>query len=66
VDLSQYTPFHTGICRPIGLSQDEIAKVVNFVVARLGYKYDLRNIKVIVRLIYLFPSPKHNGGCHGK
>ncbi len=44
VGLPFYSPFHTRICRPIGLTQDEITKVINFVVARLGYKYDLRNI----------------------
>jgi hypothetical protein len=37
------------------LSQEEIAKVVNFVVARLGYKYDLRNIIDLAK--YLFPTP---------
>lgn len=53
--LSLYTPFHTRICRPVGLNQDEIAEVVNYVVERLGYKYDLRNIIDLAR--YLLPTP---------
>jgi hypothetical protein len=55
VGLSLYTPYHTRICRPVGLSQNEIDKVVNFAVARLGYKYDLRNIIDLAK--YLFPTP---------
>jgi hypothetical protein len=55
VGLSMYTPYHTRICRPVGLSHDEIDKVVNYVVARLGYKYDLRNIIDLAK--YLFPMP---------
>jgi len=35
VGLSKYTPFHTRICRPVGLSQDEIDKVIQYVIARL-------------------------------
>jgi hypothetical protein len=55
VGLSRYTPFHTRICRPVGLSQDEVDKVVSYVVSRLGYKYDLRNIIDLAR--YLLPTP---------
>lgn len=55
IGLSMYTPFHTRICRPVGLDQAEIAKIVNYVVERLGYKYDLRNILDLAR--YLLPTP---------
>jgi hypothetical protein len=55
VGLSLYTPLHTRICRPVGLNQDEIDKVVSYVVARLGYKYDLQNIVDLAR--YLLPTP---------
>jgi hypothetical protein len=55
VGLSFYTPFHTRICRPIGLRRDEIDMLIGYVVARLGYKYDLRNIIDLAR--YLLPTP---------
>ncbi len=55
VELSMYAPFHTRICRPVGLSQNEIEKVVTFATSRLGNQYDLRNIVDLVR--YLLPTP---------
>ncbi len=55
VELSKYTLFHTRICRPVGLSRNEIDKVVQYVVSRLGYKYDLRNIIDLAK--YLLPVP---------
>ncbi len=55
VGLSEYAPLHTRICRPVGLSRDEIAEVVDYAVARLGYQYDLQNILDLAR--YLFPTP---------
>ena len=53
VGLSLYTPFHTRICRPIGLNKKEIDKVIEYVVGRIGHTYDLRNIIDLAR--YLFP-----------
>ncbi len=55
VGLSHYAPFHTRICRPVGLHEDEIEKVINFALSRLGYKYDLQNIIDLAR--YLVPTP---------
>jgi len=55
IGISLYAPFHTRICRPVGLHKEEIAKVVNYAVARLGYKYDLRNIIDLAR--YFLPTP---------
>ncbi len=55
IALSHYAPFHTRICRPIGLKQKDIDKIINFVVRRIGHKYDLRNIFDLAR--YLVPKP---------
>jgi hypothetical protein len=55
VGLSLYTPFHTRICRPVGLNKDEINQVINYVVGRMGHTYDLRNIIDLAK--YLFPIP---------
>jgi hypothetical protein len=55
VGLSVYAPYHTRICRPVGLSQAEIDKVSNYAIARLGHTYDLRNIFDLAK--YLLPTP---------
>jgi len=55
VGLSEYAPFHTRICRPVGLNKAEIDKIIDFAIKRLGYKYDLRNIIDLAR--YLLPTP---------
>jgi hypothetical protein len=55
VPLSNYTTYNTRICRAIGLSDEERAKVVSFMVAKIGLQYDLRNIFDLLR--YFFPLP---------
>ncbi len=55
VPLSIYASFNTRICRPVSLGAEEQRKVVAFAVARLGDKYDTRNIVDLAR--YLFPTP---------
>jgi hypothetical protein len=53
--LSKYTKFHTRICRPAGLTETDRAVVCGYVVERIGYAYDLKNIIDLMR--YLFPLP---------
>jgi hypothetical protein len=53
--LSAYAASHTRICRPVGLSQEDAARVVAYAVSRLGARYDLKNIVDLVR--YLLPTP---------
>lgn len=53
--LSTYAGFHTRVCRPVGLAEDEVRQVVDFVVARLGDQYDLKNVIDLAR--YLLPEP---------
>ena len=55
VGLSLYTPFHTRICRPVGLNNDETGKVINYVIGRIGHTYNLQNVIDLAR--YLFPMP---------
>jgi hypothetical protein len=43
------------VCRPASLSTEDAARVIAHVVARLGHRYDLRNITDLVR--YLLPTP---------
>jgi hypothetical protein len=55
VPLSKYETFNTRICRAKGLSRSDREAVVEFMVARLGTKYDLRNIFDMIR--YFVPTP---------
>ena len=55
VPLSQYAGLHTRICRPVGLAEDDLRRVVDYAVSRIGYQYDLKNVIDLVR--YLIPTP---------
>lgn len=60
VPLSTYSDLHTRICRPVGLTQDEVDTVVEYAVSRLGYRYDLKNVFDLARyLIQKPPVPEH-------
>jgi hypothetical protein len=53
--LSKYSRFHTRICRPRGLTDDDRARVCAYATERIGFDYDLKNIIDLMR--YLFPLP---------
>ncbi len=53
--LSKYLCFHTRICRPVGLTDEDCTTVCAYAIARIGYAYDLKNILDLLR--YLFPLP---------
>ena len=53
--LSKYSRFHTRICRPIGLTDDDCARVCTYAAERIGFDYDVKNIIDLMR--YLFPLP---------
>jgi hypothetical protein len=53
VPLSKYAAFHTRICRPVGLSEQDRRRVVDYAIARLGQAYDLKNLLDLAR--YLLP-----------
>jgi hypothetical protein len=53
--LSKYIHYHTRICRPIGLSSHDCAKVCAYAIERIGLDYDLKNITDMLR--YLMPLP---------
>ena len=55
IPLSKFSGLHTRICRPVGLSAQEIDQVVAHVTARLGQQYDLKNVIDLMR--YLVPTP---------
>ena len=53
--LSKYARFHTRVCRPIGLTADDRARVCAYAAERIGFDYDLKNITDLMR--YLLPLP---------
>lgn len=55
VPLEKYAEMHTRICRPVGLTAEDRGKVIGYALARLGHRYDLKNIVDLVR--YLLPQP---------
>ena len=44
VPLSKYAGFNTRICRPLGLSDADRRKVIDYALARLGMQYDGKQI----------------------
>ncbi|MCG6856623.1 MAG: lipo-like protein [Salaquimonas sp.] len=55
VPLSRYATYNTRICRPVGLTDEDRKRIVDFMVSKLGTKYDLSNIFDLLR--YFFPIP---------
>ena len=53
--LSKYERYHTRICRPTGLTDDDCTRVCTFAAERIGFDYDLKNIIDLMR--YLIPLP---------
>jgi hypothetical protein len=53
--LSKYARFHTRICRPTQLDDEDRARVCAYAAERIGFDYDLKNIIDLMR--YLFPMP---------
>jgi Permuted papain-like amidase enzyme, YaeF/YiiX, C92 family len=53
--LSKYEHFHTRVCRPVGLTEDDRARVCAYAAERIGFDYDVKNILDLLR--YLFPLP---------
>ena len=53
--LSKYAAFNTRICRPVGLSVADRAKMIDYAVKRIGMQYDSKRVIDLAR--YLFPYP---------
>lgn len=55
VPLSKYRGYNLRICHPAGLTEEDRNRVVQYVIERIGFKYDTKNIIDLVR--YLIPTP---------
>ncbi|UJP06301.1 MAG: lipo-like protein [Nitrosomonas sp.] len=54
VSLAHYAHMHTRICRPVGLSNEDRQRVVDFAIERIGHQYDLKHIIDLMR--YFLPT----------
>ena len=55
VPLSKYARYNLRICRPVNVTSEDKARVISFIMRRLGNGYDLKNVFDLAR--YLFPTP---------
>lgn len=55
VPLDKYAAYNVRICRPVNLTDQDRQATIDYVLERLGYRYDTRNIFDLVR--YLIPTP---------
>ena len=53
--LSKYEHYNTRICRAKDLSPQDRARVIDFMIASLGMRYDMKNITDLLR--YFMPTP---------
>jgi hypothetical protein len=53
--LSKYARYHTRVCRPVGLTDEDRARVCTYASERIGFDYDLKNIIDLMR--YFLPQP---------
>jgi len=56
--LSKYFPYHTRVCRPVGLSAEDREAVCRYAINRIGFGYDTKNILDLMRYLVPLPVPQ--------
>jgi hypothetical protein len=56
--LSKYFPYHTRLCRPVGLSYEDRTTVCRYAINRIGFGYDTKNIVDLMRFLIPLPVPQ--------
>ena len=56
--LSKYFPYHTRLCRPVGLSYEDRTTVCRYAINRIGFGYDTKNILDLMRFLIPLPVPQ--------
>src|SRR3981081_4024098 len=59
--LSKYFPYHTRLCRPVGLSYEDRTTVCRYAINRIGFGYDTKNIVDLMRFLIPLPIPQRWG-----
>jgi hypothetical protein len=57
VPLSCYSGFRMRICRPVNLTVADRERLIQYMIDRLGYQYDLKNVADLARYLLPFPVP---------
>jgi len=55
VGFDEFEGYPLRICRPVGLSEQDLESLITFAGGRVGHRYDLRNVLDLAR--YLLPLP---------
>lgn len=55
VPLSKYSKYNIRICRPLNLTEEDVATLCEYMIEGIGMQYDLKNIIDLMR--YLLPNP---------
>jgi len=50
--ISKYTEYNLRICRPRGLQVDHLTRILDEVLAQVGFQYDLKNVLDLFRLFF--------------
>lgn len=53
--LDEFAGMHVRVCRAVSLTDEEREAAVGYAIARLGHRYDLKNILYLLR--WLLPTP---------
>jgi hypothetical protein len=53
--LAHYQPYHTRICRPRRLSDEDRSRILEEIMSKIGNQYDMKNVLDLAR--YMFPMP---------
>lgn len=56
VNLGRYAGSNLRICRPVNVSDEEIAQLVEFAKGRVGHRYDLKNVFDLIRYVVQRPA----------
>ena len=64
--LSKYYPYHTRVCRPIGLSYEDRTTVCRYAINRIGFGYDTKNIVDLMRFLIPLPVPQRWRAAHDR
>lgn len=56
--LSKYFPYHSRLCRPVGLSYEDRVTVCRYAINRIGFGYDTKNIIDLMRYLVPLPFPQ--------
>ena len=55
IPLEHYGDYHTRICRPKNLTEEDLTKIIDYLFSKMGLNYDLKNVFDLARFLFPFP-----------